>query len=149
MSYWVDATSFYSFCPDEDDFATGKPAFKAMKEILGKGSEGIYIADRSENETKSYLLIRETDLRSVWFYNQNGVPTKPTEDQLQFQTMYFYYPLNRANPYVKAPHQKLYRVRSVSELASNLTTLQAFMANTGEMISYPSHDKKIACVPKL
>lgn len=149
MSYWVDTTSFQSFCPDEDDYATGKPAFKAMKEILGKGTEGIYAADRSENETKSFMLIRETDLRSVWFYINNGVPTKPTEEQVQFQTVYFYYPLNRANPYVKAPHQKLYRVRSNSELNANLTTLQAFTATTGEMISYPSHDRKIGCVPKL
>lgn len=149
MSYWVESVNFNSFCPDEKDYATGKPEFKAMQEILGKGTEGIYVADRSENEMKSYLLIRESDVRSVWFYMNNGTPAKPSEDQIQFQTIYFYYPINRAAPYVKAPHQKLYRVRSVSELGSNLTTLQAFLPTTGEMISYPAHDRKIGCVPKL
>ncbi len=149
MSYWVNTTSFHSYCPDEEDYATGKPAYKAMNEILGKGTEGIYAAERSENEIKSYLLIRESNLRPVWFYMNNGVATKPGENQLQFQTIYFHYPLNPANPYVKAPHQKLYRVRSVTELGTNLTSLQAFTAQTGEMISYPSHDRKIACVPKL
>lgn len=149
MSYWVDTTSFHSYCPDEEDYASGKPVFKAMNEILGKGTEGIYVADRSENETKSYLLIRESELRPVWFYINNGTPTKPTEDQLRLQTVYFYYPLNRENPYVKAPNQKLYRVRSAQELSANLTSLQAFASATGEMTSFPSHDRKIACVPKL
>lgn len=149
MSYWMNATSFQSYCPDEEDYATGKPEYQAMKEILAKGTEGIYLADRAENELRTYLFIRETELRSVWFYMNNGAPTKPTEEQLQFQTIYFYYPLNRANPYVKAPHQKLYRVRSAQEAGFNLTNLKAFTAATGEMVSYPSHDKKIACVPKL
>jgi hypothetical protein len=149
MSYWVDNTkNFASFCPSEADFATGTPVMKTMKEVLGKGTEGIYIADRSESEVRTYLFIRESDLRAVWFYNNNGTPAKPSEDQLQFQTIYFYHPLNKENPYVKGPNQKVYRVRAGSELPSNLTTLQAFTPNTVEMISYPSHDRKLGCIPK-
>lgn len=150
MSYWVDAkNNFQSLCPDEKQFATDVPAFKAMKEIIGRGTEGIYIADRSESELRSYLFVRESDLRAVWFYSKNGVATKPTEEQLQFQTIYFYYPFNKQNPYVKLPHQKVYRVRSVQELPQSLTSLQAFAHGNGEMVSYPSHDRKVACVPKL
>ncbi len=149
MSYWVDTKTFHSFCPSESDYATGAPLFKAMKDILAKGTEGIYLADRSESENRTHLFVRESDLRAVWFYNNNGVPTKPTEDQVQFQTMYFYHPFNKENPLVKQPHQKVYRVRAASEVTTVLTTLQAFTPNTGEMISYPSHDRKLGCVPKL
>lgn len=149
MSYWVDTKSFQSFCPSEKDYAAGTPVLKAMKDILARGTEGLYIADRSEDENRTYLFIRESDLRTVWFYNNNGVPTRPTEEQLQFQTIYFYHPLNKENPLVKQPHQKIFRVRAGSELTTGLTTLQAFTPNTGEMISYPSHDRKLGCVPKL
>lgn len=149
MSYWVDKNTFNSFCPNETHYASGKPQFKAVKEILGTSTEGIYIADRSENSVKDYLFVREADLKSVWFYMKNGVATKPTEDIVQFQTIYFYHPFNKENPYVKGPNQKIFRVRSAQELTGDLTTLQAFMSETGEMISYPSHDRKIACIPKL
>lgn len=148
MSYFVDGTTFRSSCPTEADFATGKPLMKVMQEIFARGTEGIYVADRSENEVRDYILIRESDLRPVWFYLNNGVATKPTEENVTFQTVYFHYPVNKENPYVKGPNQKTYRVRSVQE-TGNLTTLQAFMTSTGEMISYPAHDRKIGCVPKL
>ncbi len=149
MSYWVDTKTFHSFCPSEKEYSSGAPLYKSMKEIIGKGTEGIYLADRSESEHRSHLFIRESDLRAVWFYNKNGVPTKPTEEQVQFQTIYFYHPLNKENPLVKQPHQKTFRVRSASELPAGVTTLQAFTPNTGEMISYPSHDRKLGCIPKL
>ncbi len=148
MSYFVDGTTFRSSCPSEADYATGSPLMKVMKEIFVRGTEGIYVADRSENEIRDSLLIRESDLRPVWFYLNNGVPTKPTEENVTFQPVFFHYPVNKANPYVKGPNQKTYRVRSVQEVG-NLTTLQAFMTSTGEMISYPSHDRKIACIPKI
>jgi hypothetical protein len=149
MSYWVDTKTFHSFCPSEKDYASGAPLYKAMKSILSKGTEGIYLADRSESEVRSHLFIRESDLRAVWFYNNNGVPTRPSEDQVQFQTIYFYHPLNKENPLEKQPHQKMFRVRAASEITTTMTTLQAFTPNTGEMISYPSHDRKLGCIPKF
>jgi hypothetical protein len=148
MSYWVDAVTFTSYCPDEDDFASGKPEYKAIKDIVGTNTEGLYVADRSESEMHDYLFVRESDLRAVWFYMKNGVPTKPTEDIIPFQTIYFHYPFNKKDPYVKSPNQKIYRLRSVQETGT-LTSLQAFIGSSGEMISYPAHDKKIACVPRL
>lgn len=148
MSYWVSKTNFKSYCPNESNYASGSPEFKAIKEIVGTSTEGIYIADRSENEVRDYLFVRESDLKAVWYYMKNGVPTAPTEDNVQFQTVFFNYPFNKQTPYVKGPNQKTYRVRSAQEIG-NLTSLQAFMGETGEMISYPSHDKKLACVPKL
>jgi hypothetical protein len=147
MSYWVDSVTFNSYCPGETQFESGKPQYKAIKDIVGVATEGIFVADRSENELRNYLLIRESDLKAVWFYMKNGVPTQPTESNAQFQTIYFHYPLNKVTPYVKAPNQKTYRLRSPQEIG-NLTTLRAFIGTTGEMISHPSHDRKIGCVPK-
>lgn len=148
MSYWVRNSSFASFCPSEADYATGRPEFLAMKDLLGVGTEGVYIADRSENEVKDFLFVRESDVKAVWYYLKDGRPTKPTEQNVQFNTIYFNYPFNKENPYVKGPNQKTYKLRSVQEIG-NLTTLQAFLGDTGEMITYPSHDRKLGCVPKL
>ncbi len=79
---------------------------------------------------------------------KNGVATKPTEDDVAFQAIFFHYPLNKENPFVKGPNQKTYRVRSSQEVGP-LTTLQAYIGEAGEMISYPSHDRKLGCVPKF
>ena len=148
MSYWVDTVTMYSYCPGEAQYADGKPQHKTIQNMVGVPTEGIYVADRSENELRDYLLLRESDLKAVWFYMKNGVLTKPTEADAQFQTIYFHYPLNKVTPFVKGPNQKTYRLRSAQEVG-NLTTLQAFIGTSGEMISHPSHDRKIGCVPKL
>ncbi|MES2527035.1 MAG: hypothetical protein V4598_08100 [Bdellovibrionota bacterium] len=148
MSYWVDNVTFNSYCPGDTQYASGKAHYKAIKDTIGVATEGIYVADRSESERRDYLLIRESDLKSVWFYLKNGVATKPNETDAQFQIIYFHYPLNKVTPYVKGPNQKTYRLRS-SQDVGNLTNLQSFIGATGEMISHPSHDKKIGCVPKI
>lgn len=149
MSYWVDTESSISYCPGEAQYASAEPYFKAIKDIVGVATEGIYVADRSENELRDYLLIREADLKAVWFYMKNGVLTAPTESNAQFQIIYFHYPLNKVTPFVKGPNQKTYRLRSSQEMNTSLSNLQAFIGATGEMISHPSHDRKIGCVPKL
>ncbi len=148
MSYWLDSETLKSYCPGELQYSSRKPHHKAIQEIVGTATEGIYVADRSENELRDYLFIRETDLKAVWFLIKNGVPTKPTESDAQFQTIYFHYPLNKEAPFVKGPHQKTYRLRSEDDVG-NLSNLQAFIGESGEMIAHPSHDRKIGCIPKL
>jgi hypothetical protein len=149
MSYWVDNAKFLSYCPTAARMNSRRADFKAFKDIVGTDTEGLYVADRSESELRDHLLVRESDLKAVWFYMKNGVATKPTDEIIPFQAIYFHYPFNKESPYVKGPNQKIYRLRSVQEAGLQLTTLQAFIGETGEMITYPAHDKKFACVPKL
>jgi hypothetical protein len=95
-----------------------------------------------------YLLIRETDLKSVWFYVKNGVLTKPTEENVANVTTYFYHPLNKATPFIKSSSQQLYRVKSAQELASGGVSGSA-TTTSGSAGMFPPHDKKIGCIPKL
>lgn len=156
MAPWIDQTTFKSYCLTTAQYNSDNALFKAMRDIIGVDTEGIYIGEKSpetvvgENGTvpglKDYILIRETDLKAVWFYLQGGVPTAPTEDNVSNHAVYFYYPLNKASPFVKTSTQRIYRVRSAAELNN---AASGGSTSNGTPSTFPPHDRKIGCVPKF
>jgi hypothetical protein len=162
MAPWIDTStsSYKSFCLTSTQYnSTTNPLYKAFRDILGVDTEGLYIAEKGaqtiENSSgdtvttnADYLLIREADLKAVWFYVKNGVLTKPTEDNVANVTTYFYYPLNKATPFIKSDDQELYRVKSAQELTSGGVS-DSSTSTSGSVGSFPPHDKKIGCIPKL
>lgn len=158
MAPWIDQTTYKSYCLTSTQYNSSNPLFKAMRDIIGVDTEGLYIGEKSAETVivdgvpttgyKDYILIRETDLKAVWFYLKNGTPTAPTEDNVANNAVYFYYPLNKASPYVKASTQRLFRVRSAAEL-SNSNISSGGATGSGVATSYPPHDRKIGCVPKF
>lgn len=158
MLPWIDTTSnaYKSFCLNSTHYNSNDPLFKAFRDVLGLDTEGLYIAEKAaetittadkveQSSGVDYLLIRETDLKAVWFYVKNGVLTKPTDDTVANVTTYFYYPFNKDYPFVKSSTQKLYRVKSARELSG----VDQGSTQSGTVGSYPPHDKKIGCIPKL
>jgi hypothetical protein len=159
MAPWIDQSTYKSYCPTSTHYNGTNALFKALRDVIQLDTEGLYIGEKaaetflsSENKpivgAKDYILIRETNLKSVWFYLDNGTPTAPTDSNVASVPVFFYYPLNKNTPYVRSSDQKIYRVRSAAELSalsSNATGANAAGANT----SYPPHDRKIGCVPKL
>ncbi len=158
MSPWINTASnaYKSFCLTSAEYNSNDPLYKAFRDVLGLDTEGLYIAekaaetvttaDKTEISTKpDYILIRETDLKAVWFYVKSGVLTKPTDDTVANVTTYFYYPFNKDFPFVKGSSQKLYRVKSARELSG----VDQGSNQSGTIGSYPPHDKKIGCIPKL
>lgn len=156
MAPWIDQSTFKSYCLTSTHYNSDNALFKALRDVIQVDTEGLYIGekapesvtDSSGNTTsgyKDYILIRETDLKQVWFYLNNGVPTKPSDSNVSNVTVYFYYPLNKTSPFVKTSTQRIYRVRGANELngVSNNTN-----TNAGST-SYPPHDRKIGCVPKF
>lgn len=157
MAPWIDQTNYKSYCLNSSHYNSSNPLFRAMRDIIGVDTEGLYIGVKSpeaitgsNGETTTghsdYILIRETDLKDVWFYLKNGVPTKPDDTTVVNNAVYFYYPLNKTSPFVKSSSQRIFRVRSASELNSN-TTSGITQAGTNQ--SYPPHDRKIGCIPKF
>jgi hypothetical protein len=121
--------------------------------------EGIYVGvkapetvfDRDGNPLQApddFLMIRETDLKQVWFYMKNGVPTVPTDSIVSSVPVFFYYPLNKSYPFIKASTQKIYQVKGADEL-NNATVAPGGSNASGISTNYPPHDRKIGCIPKF
>ncbi len=162
MAPWIDTntSSYKSFCLTTEHYNSQTNAlYKAFRDVVGVDTEGLYIAEKAaetiqdangNNVTTNpdYLLLRETDLKAVWFYVKNGVLTKPTEENVSNVTTYFYHPLNKTTPFIKSSSQQLYRVKSAQELASGSVS-GGSTTTTGTTGMFPPHDKKIGCIPKL
>ncbi len=160
MAPWTDQTTFKSYCLNSSHYNSSNPLFRALGEYIQVDTEGLYVGEKSaEAVTNSsgtvtqgspdYLLIRETDVKAVWFYLKNGVPTKPTDDNVGNNAVYFYYPLNKSSPYVRTSTQRIYRVRWGYELGSNTTGSTSSNNSSGTTTTLPPHDRKIGCVPKF
>lgn len=158
MAPWIDQTTYRSYCLNSTHYNSANPLFKAMRDVVGVDMEGIYVGvkaletifDRDGNPVQApedFVMIRETDLKSVWFYMKNGVPTVPTDAIVSTVPVFFYYPLNKISPFVKASTQKIYQVKGAVEL--NGTVDQGGTNNTGISTNYPPHDRKIGCIPKF
>lgn len=157
MSPWIDQTTFKSYCLTSDHYNMNNALFKAFRDIIQVDTEGLYVGEKAPEAVttstgqvvvgdKDFILIRETDLKQVWFYLKNNVPTVPTDDIVANVQVFFYYPLNTASPYIKTSTQRTYRVRGASEL-NNVSTSSG--TSTGAPTSFPPHDRKIGCVPKF
>jgi len=151
MSPFVDSKG-KSFCPGSDEYLGSNIEMRALGEIIGVPTEGVYYAegpreiqtlpDGTQQElSNDVIMVRENILKKIWFHlGQNGVPVTPTE-QTESQATYFYWPADFASPYVhKKGYQKLYTVKRMDELLND--------GRTNEIpTSLKPHDRKAACVP--
>ena len=128
--------NYKSQCLTAADYNSASGLFRAIGQLILVDTEGLYVGEAQNALSKDYVLLNETDLKKVWFYIKNGVMTAPTDDMVATVPVYFYYPLNPANPYQRSAAQKTYQLRGAQEL--NLPTGH----------TYPAHDRKIGCIPK-
>ena len=152
MAPWIDQTTFRAYCLNSTHYNSANPLFKAMRDIIGVDTEGIYVGVKAPETVidrdgvalqapNDYIFIRETDLKKVWFYMKAGVPTVPTDTNVASVPVYFYYPLNLASPFVRTSTQKIYQVKGATEIAGQSTA-----ATAG---NYPPHDRRLGCIPKF
>jgi hypothetical protein len=162
MAPWIDQTSFKSYCLDSTHYNSNNPLFKALRDVIGVDTEGIYVGQKSPEAItaadgtvsageQDFILIRESELKQVWFFLNNGVPTAPTDDNVANVPVFFYYPLNKTSPFVKTSTQRIYRVKSGQELSSSSTSSSSSSSTntSGSPTSFPPHDRKLGCVPKF
>lgn len=149
MAPWINEQTNVSFCLNSTHYNGDVPLYRAIGEVVGANTEGIYIAEKEPasmqgsdgqyyQEEKDFILIRESDLKAVWFEIVNSAPRKPASDNVANKAVYLYYPFNKASPYDRTLEQRLYRVKSTFELSGGTPT--------GSPIP---HDKKMGCVPKF
>ncbi len=132
----------HSYCPGTAEYNSSNQLFRELGFMNGVETEGLYIGRRSAQQfvdsagetidmPLNNILINETQLKSIWFYfDVNGNPQIPNENNLRNLTTYFYWPIG-ADPY-QPLGRDLYQV-----VNGNL--------NSG---AAPTHDKKIGCIPK-
>lgn len=142
-----------AICPGEAEYNSSTIEFRAIGEIVGVPTEGLYFAkgprevidlgDGNKQEVKpaDVMFIRESQLKKIWFHlTSNGVHYKPTADTVS-QPTYFYWPADEDAPYVqKRGYQKLYQVMHSSELTSSGYT-------TSIPTTIKPLDRKMACIP--
>lgn len=158
MAPWIDQQTFKSYCLTSTQYNSSNPLFKAMRDIIGVDTEGLYIGGKAPETVivdgqptsgyEDFIFIRETDLKAVWFYLNNGVPTAPTDDNVANKAVFFYYPLNKASPFVRTSTQRVFRVLGASELPNQPNDSSGASSN-GSPVTFPPHDRKIGCVPKF
>lgn len=159
MAPWINPSNYRSYCLTKAHYEQNNPLYKALGDVIQVDTEGLYIGVKTgENYTDvdgntrrapdDYILIRETDLKQVWFYRDNdGTLKAPTDDILPNVAVYFYYPLNKAAPYIQSSNQRLYRVRGANELNQGNISDNA-STESGNTSQYPPHDRRIGCIPK-
>lgn len=152
IPFFVD-NSGKAICPGYDEYNSSNIEFKALGEIIGVPTEGLYFAqgprevieltDGTKQEIKpaDVMFIREGLLKEIWFHlTSNGVAYKPTEDT-ESQPTYFYWPADTTSPYTqKRGYQKLYQVMHASELLSSGYT-------TSIPTTIKPQDRKMGCIP--
>jgi hypothetical protein len=155
MAPWIDKVTFKAYCPNQSHYYSNDLTFQALRDLVGVNTEGLYMAIKetevvvAENGTvetavNDYMMIREGQLKQIWFYISNGQKYKPTDSNIQNVTAHFYWPPDPASPFIKKSNQRMYTIRHPQDLASNPA------ANNEQLRSNirPS-DKRFGCVPAI
>lgn len=156
-------------CPKQADYNGANKLFQAIGDVVQVDTEGIYLGKResvtyvdpTDGSTKcvddDFLIVKETQMRKVWFYYNNGVAIRPSNDtagelKIKNNTMYFFYPYNEAAPTVKGASQKTYKIINPSQANTGLcsSTSGGVPGSTSETAinsSIAPHDKRFGCIP--
>lgn len=131
-------------CPKQDDYNGDNLLYQIIGEFVGVNTQGLWVAE-SEPQLSStgdvlvdYLLIRESELKSGWFYLEGGRHLVPDRYTASRRAIHFYYPIDPVFPYVRKPHQLKYTLRSLEELGLSFGTHSRQRAS----------DKRIGCIPQ-
>lgn len=163
MYPWIDQSNSHAYCLNNSHYNGSNPLFRAIGEVVGVETEGLYAAKKvpeyvvdpngtTQTAPEDIIFLKESDLKSTWFYFNNGVPTLPTESMVSNVAVFFYYPFNPTSPYVKASTQSLYQLKSAEEIiqeSQNANVSSGGASDSGALSAMPPHDRKFGCVPKF
>lgn len=152
MQPFVNPQTGRAFCPGLTEYNGEDPIFKILKDLVGVPTEGVYLAEKEQEALfdaegnlleipQDIILIRENLLKQIWFYTENELIYEPDEITANTKTIHFYYPPDTEDPYTGKSTQKIYTVRSPSNLGTE--------GNIGLPTSIPAPDKRFGCIPAL
>lgn len=157
--YMTPFTNFSTgeiFCPTRDHYNSNDPVFQVMKEVIGVDTEAIYLAlseataledgNGGTQLVTTFIAIRETTLKKIWFYFDNGQHFEHNSVTAQRKPIRFYWPPNYAAPFQRNADQKLYTVGTSEEVTSNF---QSFDDGSEISTTITPLDKRFGCVPVI
>ena len=122
-----------------------------MREVIAVDTEGLYIA--KEDNACNFLLVNESVVKSIWFYVEGGQHIEPTTDTISGKQVQFYWPADSTSPFIKKSHQRVYTIKSTSDLGNGCSGGSAGTGGTsgsnGIPTTIPPHDKRIGCIPVM
>ena len=150
MQPWLNPQTQLSYCPSFQDLQQKLPLMQVLRSYTGP-TEGLYLARRESTSwigaNGQYLtslpdlvLIRESWLKEIWFYQVNGQVVSASELTARKFPIYFYWPANPQSPLIQNSAQQRYQLITPDELSS-------IEAPALERTSYPSSDKRLGCIP--
>lgn len=151
MTPWIDGNTYKAYCPTQQHYYSNNLIFKAMRETVGTDTEALYVA--KQNNVCDLLLVKESIVKKIWFYKENDQHITPNDTTIVGKQIQFYWPADPNSPHIKKSHQKIYTIKGSNELGCAADT--GLSVNTGAQNSgglsstYPPHDKRIGCIPKL
>ena len=155
MQPFINSRTNTPLCPTRDDYTSSTPLFKILGDYIGVDTEAIYFAEREPvrylvQEEGAYslkdtptdvLLIRESQLKKIWFFYENGLPITADENASYNRTINFFWPPDNDYPLTKKAYQRVYTVK-LPENIGKASTTQTPAATS-------SRDKRYGCIPKL
>lgn len=135
-------------CPKQADYLGDNPLYQIIGEKVGVDTEGLFMAesepylDASGSSIIDIIMIREGQLKNVWFYFENGQHFVPDAITAGSKTIHFYWPLDPVNPYVRKSDQIIYTVRFPDQIGKN-------GVQTGIVEGVRPPDKRFACIPAV
>lgn len=149
MTPFLDDVTFKAYCPTRERYFSDSPLFKAMREIVAIDTEGLYAA--KQDNVCDFILIKESLLKSIWFYLEGGQHIEPTDDTVRGKKVQFYWPPDPSSPFIKKSHQRVYTLKAAGEIScgDNTNVDNGGQDADGVRTQIPPHDKRIGCIPVL
>jgi hypothetical protein len=145
MTPWTDNSTFKSYCPTQAHYYGSNPVFIALREYVGVDTEALYVAQ--EESKSALLLVRESEVKPLWFYRENGQNIEPDENSIRGKKVQFYWPPDPSSPFIKESHQRTFTVKRAQDIGDNVS--DNIQNDQGVPTEVQAHDKRIGCVPKL
>ena len=158
MKVFLDPNTGLGKCPTQEDYFGTDTTYEPLRGIVGLDTEAIYIGVRKKETLTNpdasktefpldIIFIRESKLKRIWFYFENGLIVKPDEIALSQKMVHFFYPPSPdyTDPFVQKSYQSLYTLIDRDSFNSYAPNIAYYLADEG----LPPHDKKFGCVPTI
>lgn len=147
MIPFVDANN-RGECPTQEDYISDNTIYQIVGEKVGVDTEGIFMAesepylDANGSSIIDIIMIRENELKQVWFYFENEQHFVPDPVTAASKTIHFYWPLDTNAPYIRKSDQIIYTVRFPDQIGKN-------GVQTGIVEGVRPPDKRFGCIPAI
>lgn len=156
--YVVENENFRGECPTQIHYQSNNTEYQLLGDFIQTDTEGLYMAESdayvsqisnsdgstTEEIVTDIMLIKESDLKAIDFFEENGERFPPNELAIGNKTIHFFFPFDKTTPLLQKDYQKRYTVKFPDEISRDGTTL-----DDGIKKGIQPSDKRFGCIPKI